>query len=164
MDQNNTEDNGQDGQKFEHSIEQAFSAAFAGGVTKSLVGTNDQAEEKKEIIPDGFVPILNKKQYLEIINEVLDPETGIGIVDMGLIYDVIEYPSGMVEVEMTLTSLGCPAGGQITTEISAMLRLQSHVKDVKINLVWEPPWNPEMMNPDVKAMLLGTGGFNVFGI
>jgi len=100
-------------------------------------------------------PELSKKDYLDIINQVLDPETGVGITDMGLIYDVEEHRDGLVTVTMTLTSMGCPAGGQITTEIDAMLRLQAHVTDVKIEVVWSPPWNPEMMNPDVKAMLFG---------
>lgn len=98
---------------------------------------------------------LSKKEYLDIINQVLDPETGVGITDMGLIYDVEEHKDGLIVVTMTLTSMGCPAGGQITTEIDAMLRLQPHVTDVKIEVVWEPAWNPEMMNPDVKAMLFG---------
>lgn len=102
-----------------------------------------------------FEPELSKKAYLEIINLVLDPETGVGITDMGLIYDVVEHKDGLIEVTMTLTSMGCPAGGQITTEIDAMLRLQPHVTEVKIEVVWEPAWNPEMMNPDVKAMLFG---------
>lgn len=99
--------------------------------------------------------VFSKKQYLEIINQVLDPETGVGITDMGLIYDVEEKADGLVKVTMTLTSMGCPAGGQITTEIDGMLRIQPHVKDVAIEVVWEPAWNPDMMNPDVKAMLFG---------
>jgi metal-sulfur cluster biosynthetic enzyme len=99
--------------------------------------------------------VWTKKQYLDLINQVLDPETAVGITDMGLIYDVEEEGDGMVKVTMTLTSLGCPAGGQITTEIDAILRIQPHVKDVKIDVVWEPPWNPAMMNPEVKAMLFG---------
>jgi metal-sulfur cluster biosynthetic enzyme len=107
-------------------------------------------EEKKQTCG-----VWNKKQYLDLINQVLDPETGVGITDMGLIYDTEEEADGLVKVTMTLTSMGCPAGGQITTEIDAMLRLQPHVKDVKIEVVWEPAWNPAMMNPDVKAMLFG---------
>lgn len=99
--------------------------------------------------------VWHKKQYLDLINQVLDPETSVGITDMGLIYDVEEDKDGLVKVTMTLTSMGCPAGGQITTEIDAMLRLQPHVKDVKIEVVWEPAWNPAMMNPHVKAMLFG---------
>ncbi|MCC6643922.1 metal-sulfur cluster assembly factor [Candidatus Peregrinibacteria bacterium] len=100
---------------------------------------------------------MSKKDYLNIINQVLDPETGVGITDMGLIYDVEEYPEGLVIVTMTLTSMGCPAGPQITTEIDAMIRLQPHVKDVKIEIVWEPSWHPDMMNPEVKTMLFGDG-------
>lgn len=99
--------------------------------------------------------VWTKKQYLDLINQVIDPETAVGITDMGLIYDVEEEPDGMIKVTMTLTSMGCPAGGQITTEIDALLRIQPHVRDVKIEVVWEPPWNPAMMNPDVKAMLFG---------
>lgn len=96
----------------------------------------------------------NKKQYLDLLNQVLDPETFVGIVDMGLIYD-IEEKDGLVNVTMTLTSMGCPAGGQITTEIDSMLRLQKHVHDVKIDVVWDPPWNLDMMNPEVRVMLFG---------
>jgi len=99
--------------------------------------------------------VWTKKQYLDLINQVVDPETAVGITDMGLIYDVEELDGGLVEVTMTLTSLGCPAGGQITTEIDSLLRIQPHVQDVKIDVVWEPPWNPGMMNPEVKAMLFG---------
>ena len=96
-----------------------------------------------------------RKRYLELINQVTDPETGVGITDMGLIYDVEELGDGVVKVTMTLTSLGCPAGGQITTEIDSLLRIQPHILDVKIDVVWEPAWNPEMMNPEIKAMLFG---------
>lgn len=96
-----------------------------------------------------------KKQYLELINQVSDPETGIGLTDMGLIYDVEEEIDGIINVTMTLTSLGCPMGGQITTEVDAILRIQPHVQDVKIEIVWEPAWNPNMMNPELKAMLFG---------
>lgn len=106
---------------------------------------------------ENYQPVLNKKQYLEIINQVLDPETMVGIVDMGLIYDVEEYAEGKVEVTMTLTSMGCPAGPQITTEIDAVIKLQNHVKDVNIEIVWEPAWHPDMMNPEVRAMLFGDG-------
>jgi len=95
-----------------------------------------------------------KKKYLEVLNQVLDPETGIGIVDMGLIYNV-EEQDGKVDVTMTLTSMGCPAGAQITADIEGMLRTQPQVKEVKIEIVWEPAWNPEMIQPDVRAMLWG---------
>ncbi len=96
-----------------------------------------------------------KKQYLDLINQVLDPDTSLGITDMGLIYDVEEETPGNIKVTMTLTSLGCPAGGQITTEIDSLLRIQPHVVDVKIDIVWDPPWSSALMNPELKAMLFG---------
>ena len=94
--------------------------------------------------------------YFHVLNMVVDPEVGVGIVDMGLIYHV-EQNQGVVVVTMTLTSMGCPAGAQLTTDIDAVLRMQEGVKDVEIEVVWEPTWNPEMMNPDIKQMLFGGG-------
>ena len=93
--------------------------------------------------------------YFHILNLVVDPETGVGIVDMGLIYRV-EMRKNVAVVTMTLTSMGCPAGAQLTTDIDAILRMQEGVKDVEIEVVWEPAWNPEMMNPDIKMMLFGS--------
>jgi len=95
-----------------------------------------------------------KNPYYEILNQVLDPEIGIGIADMGLIYDVKEK-KGLVTVVMTLTSMGCPAGPQLTTDVDGILRLQDHVKDVEIQVVWEPAWNPDMMKPELREMLFG---------
>lgn len=92
--------------------------------------------------------------YHAILNEVIDPEAGVGIVDMGLIYDVSEE-NGIVKVTMTLTSMGCPAGPQLTTDIDDILRLQPHVKDVEIEVVWDPPWTPDQMNPEIRQMLFG---------
>lgn len=92
--------------------------------------------------------------YYHILNQVIDPEVGIGIADMGIIYDVIQE-KGTVLVTMTLTSMGCPAGPEITTDIDAILRLQDGVKDVQIEVVWDPPWTPEKMKPEVRSMLFG---------
>jgi metal-sulfur cluster biosynthetic enzyme len=91
----------------------------------------------------------------KIINQVLDPELGVGVVDLGLIYDVKEHPRGTFSVTMTLTSMGCPLGPQITAEIENKLLAQKGVKKVKVEIVWDPPWNPGMMNPGVKAILFG---------
>lgn len=92
--------------------------------------------------------------YYHILNQVIDPELGVGIADMGLIYDVIEK-KGVVKVIMTLTSMGCPAGPELTTDVDGILRLEKGVKDVEIEVVWEPPWNPDMMKPEIKEMLFG---------
>ncbi len=90
-----------------------------------------------------------------IINQVLDPELGVGVVDLGLIYDVKEKPRGTLLVTMTLTSMGCPLGPQISSEIENMLLTQKGVKKVQVQIVWDPPWNPGMMNPEIKAIIFG---------
>jgi len=92
--------------------------------------------------------------YYHILNQVVDPEVGVGIVDMGLIYHV-ENKGGTVEVTMTLTSMGCPAGPQLTGDIDSVLRMEKGVKDVVIGVVWDPPWNPDMMNQDLRQMIFG---------
>ncbi len=107
---------------------------------------NEPAGAKRDFDPSN--------PYYHILNMVIDPETGVGIVDMGLIYHVEEH-KGVVVVTMTLTSMGCPAGPQLTTDVDAVLRMQEGVKDVEIEVVWEPAWNPEMMNPEIKQMLFG---------
>ena len=161
----------------EHPIEETLKKALAGmehapKSTKKVktVAKNTKAKpavleiSAENIVKADFMATLNRQQYMEIINEVIDPETGIGVVDMGLIFEVIETPAGLVDVKMTLTSMACPAGPQITKEVESALRLLGHVKEVKIEIVWEPPWRPEMMNEDVKIMLLGNNNFNMFGM
>jgi metal-sulfur cluster biosynthetic enzyme len=95
-----------------------------------------------------------KNPYYAVLNMVIDPELGVGIADMGLIYRVQEH-DGVVVVTMTLTSMGCPAGPQLTEDIDSVLRMQKGVRDVEIEVVWEPAWNPEMMNPQIRQMLFG---------
>jgi metal-sulfur cluster biosynthetic enzyme len=60
-----------------------------------------------------------------------------------------------VNVTMTLTSMGCPAGPEITTDIDGVLRLEPNVKDVAIEVVWDPPWTPDRIKPEIRAMLFG---------
>ncbi len=89
---------------------------------------------------------------LEALRGVKDPELGINIVDLGLVYDV-EIEDGSVRVTMTLTSPGCPAGGQI---LSGAQRTAGDVEGVDaatVNLVWKPFWTPDRIDPKVRAAL-----------
>lgn len=95
-----------------------------------------------------------KHSYYDIINQVIDPDLGVGIADMGLIYKVKEK-SGNVLVTMTLTSMGCPAGPDLISGIVDMLGKEKHIEDVQVEVVWDPPWSPDMMKPELKAMLFG---------
>lgn len=86
------------------------------------------------------------------LKEVVDPELGINIVDLGLIYDVREE-GGEVEVEMTLTTPGCPLAGVIDERIKAALKPIKGVKTVTVEIIWDPPWTQEMISDEAKAEL-----------
>lgn len=86
------------------------------------------------------------------LRRVRDPELGFSIVELGLVY-AIDVEGEKVRVEMTLTSPGCPAGGQIIGEVDATLRDLEGVEDVEIELVWEPFWTPERIDPKIRAYM-----------
>jgi metal-sulfur cluster biosynthetic enzyme len=93
---------------------------------------------------------LDEQTVRRALRRVKDPEAGINIVDLGLVYD-IEIIEGKVDVKMTLTSPGCPVGGQIMSDADNAIRDLRDVKDVRIELVWEPYWTPERIDPKVRA-------------
>ena len=87
------------------------------------------------------------------LRAVKDPELGLNIIDLGLVYDVDVNPGGQVHVRMTLTSPGCPAGGEIIQGVKDVAGEQEGVEAVEVELVWEPYWTPEKMDPRVRAFL-----------
>lgn len=93
------------------------------------------------------------EQLRKALRAVKDPELGLNIIDIGLIYDVIISDSGQVKVTMTLTSPGCPAGAEIMQDAKLVLEDQEGVTGVEIELVWEPYWTPERIDPRVRAFL-----------
>ncbi len=88
----------------------------------------------------------------KVLRQVKDPEVGLNIMDLGLVYDV-EVEEGAVRVQMTLTSPGCPAGGQILGDADSVIRALDGVEEVDIELVWEPFWTPERIDPKVRSFL-----------
>ncbi len=88
----------------------------------------------------------------DALRQVKDPEVGLNIIDLGLVYD-IQIDQDKVDVKMTLTSPGCPAGGQIMSDADDAVRSLDGVSDVRIELVWEPYWTPERIDPKVRAYL-----------
>ncbi|MBK6856002.1 MAG: metal-sulfur cluster assembly factor [Microthrixaceae bacterium] len=89
------------------------------------------------------------------LSKVWDPELGLDIVALGLVYDVIADETS-VKVIMTLTTPGCPVSEQLPAEAEAAVRLAMPDHDVQVELVWDPPWTPEMLTP----MALERLGFN----
>ncbi len=88
------------------------------------------------------------------LKEVIDPEIGINIVDLGLIYSLEVAENGHVTVVMTLTTPGCPLHASFAQEIERVLwRSCPSISGVTIDLVWDPPWNPMMISDEGRAWL-----------
>jgi len=87
------------------------------------------------------------------LRAVKDPELNLNIIDIGLVYDVEVAEGGRVQVKMTLTSPGCPAGTEILDDVKRVLADMEGVESVGVELVWDPYWTPEKMDPRVRAFL-----------
>ena len=86
---------------------------------------------------------------------VKDPELNLNLIDIGLIYDVAVSDAGAVEVKMTLTSPGCPSGPEIVADVKRTIEDLEGVTSVEVEIVWEPDWTPERMDPRIRAFLGG---------
>ena len=94
-----------------------------------------------------------EEQVLEALKHVVDPELGINIVDLGLVYDVDIRPDGAIHIEYTLTTMGCPIGPLIEQQMESFLASVPGVTSVDAEMVLRPPWSPEMMSEEAKAAL-----------
>jgi metal-sulfur cluster biosynthetic enzyme len=83
---------------------------------------------------------------LDALNGVKDPELGLGIVDLGLVYD-LEVAAGQVAVTMTFTAQGCPMTGAIEDGVRRVLLAVPGIRGVDVRITWEPPWRPEFISP-----------------
>ena len=87
------------------------------------------------------------------LRQVKDPELNLSIVDLGLVYDVAVQEDGDVDIKMSLTSPGCPSGPEIVGDAQRTVKALEGVKDVSVEIVWEPYWTPERIDPRVRAYL-----------
>jgi metal-sulfur cluster biosynthetic enzyme len=87
------------------------------------------------------------------LTKVLDPELGVSIVDLGLIYGITVSKDGICTITMTLTTIGCPLFGQIQKEIEDQVMELDQIEDVKIDLTFDPPWNAEKMTKEARIQL-----------
>lgn len=95
-------------------------------------------QEKKEMLEEEITERMRE--------DVIDPELGINIVDLGLVYGVDISDEGNVKVTMTLTAMGCPLAGVIDQMVRAAVSDVEGVEDVEVNIVWNPPWSKEKMS------------------
>ncbi len=89
----------------------------------------------------------------EKLKEVFDPEIGINVVDLGLIYKIEELQEGMLHIEMTMTTPGCPAHENISQAVEWTAALAGGVEMAKVDVVWTPPWSPDMMSASAREQL-----------
>jgi metal-sulfur cluster biosynthetic enzyme len=116
-------------------------------------------EERAELAVDRAKPAVDqatrdelKERVLEALKNVHDPELGINIVDLGLVYGV-EIEGDSVHVTYTLTTMGCPIGPLIEAEMKQLLSGVEGVDEVNAEMVLRPPWTPEMMSEEAKEAL-----------
>ena len=96
--------------------------------------------------------VLEQKTVLEALRDVYDPEIPVNVVDLGLIYTV-EVADGDVHVEMTLTAPGCGMGPYIAQQAEWRIAEIDDVEDVQVDVVFDPPWTPDMITEDGKRLL-----------
>ncbi len=113
--------------------------------------------------PNGLTD-LQVEEIEEALRDVVDPELGVNIVDLGLVYDLQLGGDGKLTIDMTLTSAACPLTDMIEDQINSALlgpdTVQAVVNDYTINWVWLPPWGPERITDDGREQLRALG-FNI---
>ncbi len=112
------------------------------GVTAWLTGDKTPVPWQP---PDGCL-------YRDLLREVIDPELGVNIIDLGLVYDV-RVSDDVATVQMTMTTPGCPLGAYFDDAVHDCLGGAPGVEQVDLQIVWDPPWRPEMMSHEAKKQL-----------
>jgi len=97
--------------------------------------------------------ILMQDKVVEVLKGCYDPEIPVNIYDLGLIYDVKVDMSGAADIKMTLTSPSCPAAGMLPGEIEFKVKEIPGIKDVRLDLVWDPPWDTTKMSEAARLQL-----------
>jgi len=100
--------------------------------------------DKKKIMGDAVT---------NVIKTIYDPEIPVNIYELGLIYDIRALDNGNVEVDMTLTTPNCPVAESLPQEVKNKIQLIAGVGEVEVIMVWEPPWDKDMMSEEAKFEL-----------
>ncbi len=94
-----------------------------------------------------------KDKVIERLKMVFDPEIPVDIYELGLIYEIHTFPDGIVKVVMTLTAPACPAADQILQDVQNTLAEVEGIKEARVEISFDPPWDKEMMSEDAKLEL-----------
>jgi FeS assembly SUF system protein len=107
-----------------------------------------EGQLKSETTPEGL-----EENIIEVLRTVFDPEIPVNIYELGLVYSIDVRPKGEVVVRMTLTSPGCPVAGSLPPEVEHKVLSLPGVVSARVELVWDPPWDPSMMSEAAKLQL-----------
>ncbi len=94
-----------------------------------------------------------EEKIVEILKTVYDPEIPVDIYELGLVYDIRIDESGTAHIKMTLTSPGCPVAGSLPGEVEDRVKSVIGIEDAEVEIVWDPPWTPDMMSEEAKLEL-----------
>lgn len=97
--------------------------------------------------------MVSEDQVLDVLKEVTDPEIGVNVVDLGLVYGVDIATDGVVNVQMTLTAPGCPMHDTIARAAEMAIESVSDVKSAHVDIVWDPPWTPDRLTDEGRRLL-----------
>lgn len=111
------------------------------------------AQDTSSIVVDPAKTEELKPGIVDAISTVYDPEIPVNIWELGLVYDVFADSAGVAGILMTLTAPGCPAAQSLPVEVAEKVKAVPGVTDVKVEIVWEPPWSKDRMSDTAKLQL-----------
>jgi len=120
-------------------------------MVRAVSKVKNMSEELQE--PKKVYPLAIEAEVIEALKNVYDPEIPVNIYEMGLIYEIDVDEFGSVDIRMTLTSPACPVAGSLPGEVQRMAQSVEGVTDVRVELVWNPPWTMDMMSEEAKLEL-----------
>ncbi|MGD8568205.1 MAG: SUF system Fe-S cluster assembly protein [Gammaproteobacteria bacterium] len=125
-------------------------------MTDRIVQFQPQVQPKASSEPEPVAVPENatlEEKIIAAMRNVFDPEIPVNIYDLGLIYDIDAADPANVKVNMTLTSPHCPVAESLPAQVESNIRALEDVDNVCVNLVWDPPWDPERMSEEAKLLL-----------
>ena len=118
-------------------------------------GACSSPNTESEVTGDAGGIELTRRQIAQALRSVIDPEVGLNIVDLGLIYD-LRMEERDITVCLTMTTPACPMSSYIKGQVADVLRLVPGIRRGIIELVWDPPWSPRMIDEDIRSMYFPT--------
>jgi FeS assembly SUF system protein len=122
-------------------------------IPPELPPSPEAGTETAGMVPDAGKTDALRPQIVEAIQTIYDPEIPVNIWELGLVYDVWVDASSVAGVRMTLTAPGCPAAQSLPVEVANKVRAVPGITDVKVDVVWDPPWDKDRMSEAAKLQL-----------